>query len=137
MQKPGEIHLPYGVFPALILSCYRQLPSPFFRIFIIPYPTMKPEFFILLIVLVLAYVCLNLLVTQKINQADYFKEDRRTLHKRFIWLLPFLGPLAIRGFWKKKKDTGLEVMTREKRGKSTKANFSDNWESTTGMGGGV
>jgi|GEM_PF-1875642 len=97
---------------------------------------MTPEFFILLIVAVLAYVCLNLLVTQKINKADYFKEERRKLHKRFIWILPFLGPLAIRSFWKKKEDTGLEIMTRDKRGKS-KANFKDNWKSTTGMGGGV
>lgn len=89
---------------------------------------------ITLALLILLYVLLNLYVTKRINKADYLQEDRRSLHKKFIWVLPFLGPLAIRGFWRKKKEEGLEVMTKDKR-KSGKSNMSDNWQDTTGFGG--
>lgn len=77
------------------------------------------------------YVILNIVITQKINQAYYVKEERRTLHKKLIWILPFIGPLLIKSHWKKSKE--LEVMTKDKRGKS-KGRNTDDWQNLTGNG---
>ena len=49
----------------------------------------------------IVYVLLNLFVTIRINKANYLNEERRRIHKRFIWLIPFVGPLLIKGFWTK------------------------------------
>ena len=82
--------------------------------------------------LVLVYVLVNLYVTKKINKALYLKEERREYHKKFIWYVPFLGPLIIRGFWKTQKETEMEIMTKNKR-KKAKGSFH---ESEKGFEGG-
>ncbi|MGD1848329.1 MAG: hypothetical protein ACFB10_23290 [Salibacteraceae bacterium] len=82
----------------------------------------------------LAYVGLNLWVTRKINKARYLEEDRRKTHRIFIWLLPFLGPLLIRRFWKTPTSGKLEIMTKSDRKKRSGGN-TDNWQGLTGNGG--
>lgn len=47
------------------------------------------------------YAGFNLFVTRQIDRAYYVDEERRRLHKKFIWLVPFVGPLVILGFWRK------------------------------------
>lgn len=86
-----------------------------------------------LVGLVLFYIGVNIYVLQKINKAIYLKEERRSLHKVIIWVIPFLGALLLRGFWKKNNDQ-LDVMTKKDR-KSTKWNSSDDWQRLTGWGG--
>ena len=81
------------------------------------------------LVVAFLYVFINIYVTKRINKALYLKEERRRLHKKFIWYLPFIGPLIIRGFWKTREDKDLEVMTKSKR-KIDKSNYT---ESGTGM----
>lgn len=79
------------------------------------------------------YFLLNFYVYNRIQKAYYASEERRALHKRFIWFVPFVGPLLIRGFWKKKKDDSLEIITKEDR-KRDNANFH---ESGKGVYGGL
>ena len=62
-----------------------------------------------------AYIVLNMYVAKKINKAFYLKEKRRKLHEKIIWLIPFLGPLMLRGFWKKNRSTKLDVITKSNR----------------------
>ncbi len=67
-------------------------------------------------------------MTISINKSDYLNEERRRLHKRLIWLIPFLGTLLIIGFWIKLKPK-FETMTKEEREKK-KGNF---YESGIGL----
>ena len=80
------------------------------------------EITLILVLIATAYILVNLYVTGKINKAFYLKEDRRALHKKLIWIIPFLGPLMIRGSWKKRKIEKLDVITKDKR-KRTKSHF--------------
>ena len=77
----------------------------------------------------IVYILLNIYVTRKINKAYYLKEERRKLHKIFIWIIPFLGPLMIKSFWQEKKNETMEVMTKDKR----KIDKSSYYESGSGM----
>jgi len=86
---------------------------------------------IMISILILVYFIFTYYVRIRINKSLYLTEKRRSLHKKFIWILPFLGPLIIRGFWKK-KEKGLNVMTKQKR-KFDKSNF---YESGKGIFGG-
>ncbi len=81
-----------------------------------------------LLAIATVYVLLNIFVTIRINKSDYLNEERRRLHKRLIWLIPFLGPLLIIGFWTKVKPK-LETMTKDEREKK-KGNF---YESGIGL----
>lgn len=49
------------------------------------------------------YVGFTLWVRRKITKALYLSSKRRTLHLWFIWCVPFLGPLILRGFWKQRE----------------------------------
>ena len=80
-----------------------------------------------LILAIVAYIILNIYVTKKINKAFYLKEERRKLHKKLIWIIPFLGPWVINSFWKVKKDKELEVMTKDKR-KIDKSSYHESGE---------
>jgi hypothetical protein len=80
------------------------------------------------------YIILNLIVSKKINQAYYLKEERRSLHKKVIWIIPFLGPLLIKSHWSKNEEK-LKVTTEANR-RNKRGNNTDNWESLTGYGGG-
>lgn len=74
--------------------------------------------------IILAYVVLNLYVRRRIQRAWYLDEGRRRIHLWLIWLFPFLGPVLIRGFWKKPKEKGeLEVVTKERRRKRNSGMF--------------
>jgi hypothetical protein len=64
------------------------------------------------------YVGFNLFVTQRISKAFYMDEERRKLHKKFIWLVPFVGPLLIAGFWRKAKKVKFDTMTKQQRDKN-------------------
>jgi hypothetical protein len=72
-------------------------------------------------ILVLAYIGLNFYVDKRIREAHYLSLDRKKLHRKFIWILPFLGPWLIRSFWKK-PEGDMEVMTKDKR-KLKKSDF--------------
>lgn len=63
----------------------------------------------------LLYLVYTLYVNHRISSSFYLNKDRKKLHRVFIWLVPFLGPLMIRNFWKKKKSTRLEITTKDKR----------------------
>jgi|ETNmetMinimDraft_18_1059904.scaffolds.fasta_scaffold53859_2 hypothetical protein len=83
----------------------------------------------------ISYAILNIYVTMRINKAYYMKEERRKLHKKFIWIVPFLGPLIIKSFWMKKEDKELDVMTKDKR-KLPKSRNSDIRPDFNSLGGG-
>lgn len=87
----------------------------------------------LIILLCITYLVTNIWVGIKIKRADYISEQRRSLHGRLIWLLPFLGAFITRGFWKKNKETQLEVMTKSKR-KLDKSRFHESGIGMSGIG---
>ncbi len=65
--------------------------------------------------IVASYIGINLWVAIRISNAEYQDDSRKKLHKRFIWFLPFIGPLLIRGYWKKNQVGKLEVHTKDKK----------------------
>lgn len=84
------------------------------------------------IVLVLTiYLALNIYVTYKINRANYLTEERRSLHKRLVWILPFLGPFLIKSFWSDEKPI-TKAMTKKDR----ETDNSSFYESKKGFDGG-
>ena len=74
------------------------------------------------------YIILNLYVTGRINKSYYLNEERRGLHKKLIWIIPFIGPLLIIGFWTKRKIKS-ETMTKNEREKKK----GDFYESGIGL----
>lgn len=86
---------------------------------------------IIIVVILIAYFIFTKYVNNKINKSLYLNESRRNSHKIFIWIIPFLGPLIIRNFWKTREDNELEIMTKKKR-KQDKSNF---YESGKGIRG--
>lgn len=87
---------------------------------------------ITLLAILVVYFFFTLFVHYRINKSEYSDESRRTLHKKFVWILPFVGPLIIKGFWIKRKEKKLEIMDKSKR-KTDKSNF---YESGKGIFGG-
>ena len=79
---------------------------------------------IIILLIIAVYVLFTLYVYRKIGQARYINEDRRKIHRKMIWFLPFIGPLLIRGFWTKQKKR-MGVQTKSKRNKG-KGNFTEN-----------
>jgi hypothetical protein len=75
------------------------------------------------------YIVFNLYVTKKINKASYLSQERRGLHKKLIWIIPFVGPLLIIGFWRNEKEVKFETMTKDKRDKEK----GDFYESGIGL----
>lgn len=73
--------------------------------------------------ILVVYISLNTYVTIKINKANYLKEERRRLHKKLIWIVPFLGPLAIRSFWSEGK-VEIKAVTKKDR-KIDKGSFHE------------
>ena len=54
-------------------------------------------------ILAILYLSINLVVVRRINESRFYSdEERRKLHKKFIWMIPFVGPLMVRGYWRKK-----------------------------------
>lgn len=86
---------------------------------------------IIIIIVLFVYYFFTKYVNDRINKSLYLNESRRNSHKIFIWIIPFLGPLIIRSFWKKREDNEMEIMTKEKR-KQDKSNF---YESGKGIRG--
>ena len=74
------------------------------------------------------YILFNLFVIWRINKSFYLNEERRGLHKRLIWIIPFIGPLLIIGFWTKRKIKP-ETMTKDEREKKK----GDFYESGIGL----
>lgn len=70
-----------------------------------------------IITITTVYIILNLYVTGRINKSYYLNEERRGLHKKLIWVIPFLGPLIIIGFWRKTGKIKTDTMTKEQREK--------------------
>ena len=85
--------------------------------------------FFIIIISVLIYTVFNIYVTKRINKSLYIDDSRRKLHKKFIWLIPFIGPLMIREFWKKGGAEPMKVMTKANKNLD-KSTFR---ESGTGM----
>lgn len=56
-------------------------------------------------------------------------EERRRLHKKFIWIVPFVGPLVILGSWRKRKKVKFDTMTKQQRDKKK----GDFYESGIGL----
>jgi hypothetical protein len=79
----------------------------------------------------LVYIILNLFVTKRINKSTYLSEDMRSLHKKFIWFLPFLGPIIIKNFWGKPKKDNIQTNTKTQRDKNAK--YDGFYESGKGM----
>jgi len=82
-----------------------------------------------IIITATAYIILNLFVTGRINKSYYANEERRGLHKKLIWAIPFLGPLMLIGFWRKAGRMKTDTMTKEQREKRT----GDFYESGIGL----
>jgi hypothetical protein len=82
-----------------------------------------------IIITATVYIILNLFVTGRINKSYYLNEERRGLHKKLIWVIPFLGPLMIIGFWRKTRKMKVDIMTKEQREKKN----GDFYESGIGL----
>jgi len=74
----------------------------------------------LALIALLIYILLNVFVTLRINKSYYLSEEMRSLHKKFIWFLPILGPLIIKNFWRKPKTNNIQVNTKSQRDKNAK-----------------
>lgn len=83
-----------------------------------------------LVGLALLYIVVNIYVLRKINKAAYLKEERRSLHKVIIWVIPFLGALLLRGFWK--KVIGIKVVIKKDR--KVNRNHTSNGDSSGALG---
>jgi hypothetical protein len=70
-----------------------------------------------IIIIATVYIILNLYVTKRINKSFYLNEERRGIHKKLIWAIPFIGPLITIGFWTKNNKVKGETMTKELRDK--------------------
>ncbi len=81
----------------------------------------------ILIGLTSTYLLFNIIVMYRISKARYLNESRRNIHKVFIWLIPFLGPLMIMSYWLSPEK--ITVKTKHKR-KTEKGSF---YESGIGM----
>jgi hypothetical protein len=80
-------------------------------------------------VVVAIYVGFNLFVTRRISKAFYMDEEMRRRHRKFIWFVPFIGPLLITGFWRKAKKVKFDTLTKQQRDK----NMGDFYESGIGL----
>ena len=65
--------------------------------------------------LLFTYFIFNLYVAGKIAQAHYLSEERRQLHQKLIWFIPFFGPWMLKGFWTSSKQKRFDVITKENR----------------------
>lgn len=83
--------------------------------------------YILLLLLISLYISLNIYVSKRIKKARYLDEQRRKLHLRLIWFVPFLGPWIIKSFWKKPPDK-LEIMFGEDRKRKPGGGFYESKE---------
>jgi hypothetical protein len=63
------------------------------------------------------YAGFNLVVTRRLNRAFYMDDGRRLFHRKFIWLVPFVGPIIIIGFWRKTHAVKFDTMTKQQRDK--------------------
>lgn len=81
-----------------------------------------------------AYVVLNLYVRSRILNSKYKDEQRRKLHLYFIWILPFLGPWMIVGFWKTPKVSKLNIHIKSKKRAYSNGNHASG--GLAGEGGG-
>jgi hypothetical protein len=79
---------------------------------------------IIILLIIAAYVLFTLYVSKRISKARYMNEERRSMHKKLIWILPFIGPVLISGFWTKRKKR-MGVQTKERRNKG-KGGFTEN-----------
>jgi hypothetical protein len=75
------------------------------------------------------YIIVNVYVAGRINRSYYTNLERRALHKKLIWFLPFIGPLMLREFWRKGKAITNETITKDQREKSK----GDFYESGIGL----
>jgi hypothetical protein len=85
----------------------------------------------LALIALLDYILLNVFVTKRINKSYYLSEEMRSLHKKFIWFLPFLGPILIKNFWRKPKTNNIQTNTKTQRDK--KAKYDGFYESGQGV----
>jgi hypothetical protein len=69
----------------------------------------------LAIILFIIYLPLNIFITFRLNKANYINEEMRKLHKKLIWILPFIGPLVLKNFWKNEKTNKLHANTKAQR----------------------
>ncbi len=81
-------------------------------------------FKLIIAVLIIIYILFNIYVNIKINKAVYFDEERRHIHKILIWLIPFIGPLMFRSFWKKHDPNEMKVISKA-TSKKKKMNFTE------------
>ena len=79
---------------------------------------------ITVILVLIAYFLFTNYVRNKINKSIYLNEERRNLHKKLIWIIPFLGPLMIRSFWKKQNPNDMKVISKA-TSKKRKMNFTE------------
>jgi hypothetical protein len=80
-------------------------------------------------IIVLIYLALNIYVSNRLSKSFYLNEERRGLHKKLIWFIPFIGPALLYGFWKPNNKVRIETMTKEQR-ESKNGNF---YESGIGL----
>ena len=87
--------------------------------------------YIILALLTSLYLTVNIFVNSKIDKAYYLDESRRDIHKKLIWIVPFLGALMIKTHWKthKKEDTKATILANRK---NKRGGF---YESGIGMNG--
>lgn len=79
---------------------------------------------IVIVSVFIAYILFTFYVNNKINKAVYFDEERRSIHKKLIWILPFIGSLMIRNFWKKQDPKDMKVISKT-TSKKSKMNFTE------------
>jgi hypothetical protein len=85
----------------------------------------------LALIIFLIYISITIYVTIRINKSFYISEEMRKLHKKLIWILPFLGPLILKNFWRREKINKFPTNTKTQRDKNQK--YGDFYESGKGM----
>lgn len=73
--------------------------------------------------MLLSLLILNLVIVKKIRSAYYLDEEKRSVHVLLVWLLPVLGIILTKSFWKK-PSSDLKVMTKKSR-KSNSGGFHE------------
>ncbi|WP_152425195.1 hypothetical protein [Nafulsella turpanensis] len=85
-----------------------------------------------LVLLIILMFVVNLTVTRKIILANYQDEERRKAHLIILWVLPVIGVLMTRFYWKKSSPK-IKVITKNDR-RSNSGRFYDSGHGLYGGG---
>jgi hypothetical protein len=69
---------------------------------------------VILLPILITILILNLMVIKKIKLADYQNEERRKIHILMVWMIPIIGILMTKSYWRK-PSAKIEIITKKDR----------------------